>query len=585
MTKVGSYFKGWSSLNPASTTLPPTTDSVEPLFGQVLEVIYESTNQDGVGLIRVKIYNQGTGKDEDGITSYAYPADRNIMKYPVPGEIVLLKHGVVDSQSDGHMIKALFYTTVLSSAGNITFNSNPYYLERVPRSDASSTFTPEFEKRFESRLVNVESFIENGKVKSRPQLQPFEGDFIIQSRWGSTIRLGSTGFKEKNQWSKKGGLSGNPITIIRATRSNGEVTVVEDIDKDDSSIYMCSTQVIPVTLSVSAKMKSLAYTYDVPVSPAAGGGGASTGGGLKFIDDTTAFEESVWIEMPVDPGGWTNQDVAAEGGWSNNTQVNTGDGSATLGEDAFKGRIKNGTWKRVPGTNIETTFSGTKFTNLTALAQAAVALGVTDAKSLIGYLGCSYKECGFEPKNEYGYNTTGNARLRELFGKRLKRFNEDQLTELKKDNSKFYDYIYGCFTEPKSNWNNGNDQPGDGWKYRGRGFNQITFKSLYKKYGDKIGVDLVSNPDKLNDVNVAAKAGATFLVGGMQSNKKLGLNPNGFKTVFDAALGYVKINAGGSGKYRQEGLDRAMAGCANFRPVGGVPWVDDPTDGKPYKAA
>jgi len=56
----------------------------------------------------------------------------------------------------------------------------------------------------------------------------------------------------------------------------------------------------------------------------------------------------------------------------------------------------------------------------------------------------------------------------------------------------------------------GNNSPGDGYKYRGRGFIQITGKDMYKQVGDKIGVDLVSNPDLANDPAIAAKIVPAF---------------------------------------------------------------------------
>lgn len=47
----------------------------------------------------------------------------------------------------------------------------------------------------------------------------------------------------------------------------------------------------------------------------------------------------------------------------------------------------------------------------------------------------------------------------------------------------------------------GNVNRGDGYKYRGRGLVHLTWHDNYKKAGDKIGVDLVSNPDLAMDIN------------------------------------------------------------------------------------
>jgi len=51
----------------------------------------------------------------------------------------------------------------------------------------------------------------------------------------------------------------------------------------------------------------------------------------------------------------------------------------------------------------------------------------------------------------------------------------------------------------------GNTEKGDGVRYKGRGYIQLTGRSNYALFGQKIGVDLISNPDLALDVEVGAK--------------------------------------------------------------------------------
>lgn len=57
----------------------------------------------------------------------------------------------------------------------------------------------------------------------------------------------------------------------------------------------------------------------------------------------------------------------------------------------------------------------------------------------------------------------------------------------------------------------GNDAPGDGCKYRGRGPAQLTFKDNYARLGKEIGVDLVNQPELALDPVYAAQIFARFL--------------------------------------------------------------------------
>ena len=51
----------------------------------------------------------------------------------------------------------------------------------------------------------------------------------------------------------------------------------------------------------------------------------------------------------------------------------------------------------------------------------------------------------------------------------------------------------------------GNTVKGDGFRFRGRGFVQITGRFNYKKASEKLGVDLLAEPDKALQPDIAAK--------------------------------------------------------------------------------
>jgi len=102
-----------------------------------------------------------------------------------------------------------------------------------------------------------------------------------------------------------------------------------------------------------------------------------------------------------------------------------------------------------------------------------------------------------------------------------------------------------------------NDNPGDGWNYRGRGFNQVTFKSLYKKYGEAAGIDIVSNPDLLNDVPTAAVVAVKFLLNGI-GGKNIKREKNSFTSVDDAVYWFVRANHGGGEVRGTEGHLKAL---------------------------
>ena len=142
------------------------------------------------------------------------------------------------------------------------------------------------------------------------------------------------------------------------------------------------------------------------------------------------------------------------------------------------------------------------------------------------------KESHFIPKSEHGYGKTDNSRIKTIFKSKLGNMTDAEITKLKSDDRAFFNAIYS------NRYGNG---PEDGYKYRGRGFNQLTFKGSYEKYGKLIGADLVNNPDLLNNPSIAADVAITFLANRL---KERNIDPNSFTTTDAAIKTFAQANAG-----------------------------------------
>ena len=57
----------------------------------------------------------------------------------------------------------------------------------------------------------------------------------------------------------------------------------------------------------------------------------------------------------------------------------------------------------------------------------------------------------------------------------------------------------------------GNLQVGDGPRFKGRGFIQLTGRSNYRRYGARIGIDLEDDPEQANDLRIAARLLCLFI--------------------------------------------------------------------------
>lgn len=167
-------------------------------------------------------------------------------------------------------------------------------------------------------------------------------------------------------------------------------------------------------------------------------------------------------------------------------------------------------------------------------------------------------------------NLTGYQYMREVFpqlkfiegGRYLS--DGELLNALKSGDEFFFDLAYGIGNPGQTL---GNKLPGDGWKFRGRGYIQITGRATYTNIGKILNVPLDTDPDLITkDADVASKAAAVYLALsiGQRDYKKGVERLNSFKDA-QTALQYIALNVASGGAGMNEKLLQKKLGSANFQ--------------------
>ena len=202
------------------------------------------------------------------INNTARPIFSFLKNYPLKNEIVLIM-----SSYDKNIYNTGGFTNYYFP--NLNIWNHPHH-NALPTTkgisdDASKRDYKQTENGLAVRQIEDEGtnidlgdyFKEQTKIKP---LLPYEGDTIIEGRFGNSIRFGSTNIGEsileenKNRWSDNSTV-GDPILIIRngqleETDGKGWVHSIEDIDDDASSIYLTSNQKLDKFIPASIYQKS-----------------------------------------------------------------------------------------------------------------------------------------------------------------------------------------------------------------------------------------------------------------------------------------------------------------------------------------
>lgn len=218
--------RGGQFINPASRNLSAKSnpedaarDSFPIFIGEVVDVNYSSARS---GIIRFRSKHTKNVSIEQ-VTSEALPFLSNIKSYPVKGELVLI------------FFFGSSYYLPLNILNNVATNAIPF---NFPISGA--------EQETEYSKIHLANKTFDLDTDSTIPTAMNEGDIVYEGRFGQSIKFGST-VKFNNIPQTLYSISdlsenGDPITIIR----NGIKEPSEDVLKDETSIYLCSTQRIQI---------------------------------------------------------------------------------------------------------------------------------------------------------------------------------------------------------------------------------------------------------------------------------------------------------------------------------------------------
>ena len=202
-------------------------------------IINDSNNKEGwVGLGTIQFKPLYKYVDSNNSKFYAKPLFASINNYPIKEELVIIFN-------------------LPSYKLNTDYNSSEYYYIPIPINiwnniNHNSLPDTSIYDSNPQELNNGDTF----KEKIIKQLLPEEGDLLFQGRFGNSIRFSSTTKDKKrniNSWSSQG-INGDPIILISNKHNEPEDTnpwtpTQEDINKDGSSIWICSGQEIPINYS------------------------------------------------------------------------------------------------------------------------------------------------------------------------------------------------------------------------------------------------------------------------------------------------------------------------------------------------
>lgn len=145
-------------------------------------------------------------------------------------------------------------------------------------------------------------------------------------------------------------------------------------------------------------------------------------------------------------------------------------------------------------------------------AQTLEDIGITTDRRRASIIGqCAHESMGFRTRYE-NLNYSGDG-LWRIFRKYFK--NRAEADGFARQPEKIANRVYA------NRMGNGDSASGDGWRYRGRGFIQLTGRDNYRIYGDLLGINLIATPEVAAEPDLCWLIAAQFMARTRRSNKTL----------------------------------------------------------------
>jgi predicted chitinase/uncharacterized protein YcbK (DUF882 family) len=159
--------------------------------------------------------------------------------------------------------------------------------------------------------------------------------------------------------------------------------------------------------------------------------------------------------------------------------------------------------------------------NVQTVYDTLLEFGITDDFGIIGILSNIGRESKFKLVRE-NMNYTSAEHIRNVFKTKTRFINDVEIQKYVKNPQALANMVYANIIGNGAESTGIPDATkGDGWRYRGAGFIQLTGRANFRRIGKKINVDLEGNPDAINDAKTAAKVVVQFFLDAFGAAKNI----------------------------------------------------------------